>query len=121
MEQVHWSLSDWQEHLHRVYGERNACLPHDEVLRLFAEIAEVGILCIGAPEGEEEMLQAEVADALAWLLAIASRFEIPLERALHQTYGAGCPLCRAFICVCPLETVRAHTVQMPNTDLVRSV
>ena len=43
----------------------------------------------------------EFADVLAWLTTIANVANVDLTAAIAKKYGAGCPGCRKYACVCP--------------------
>jgi len=42
----------------------------------------------------------EFADVLAWLATIANVAGVDLTEAVMRKYGAGCPGCGQFLCVC---------------------
>jgi NTP pyrophosphatase (non-canonical NTP hydrolase) len=45
----------------------------------------------------------EFADVLAWLSTIANVAGVDLAAAVRDKYGAGCPGCSQFVCICPDE------------------
>ncbi|HEY1066244.1 MAG TPA: nucleotide pyrophosphohydrolase, partial [Pirellulales bacterium] len=50
----------------------------------------------GTPEEQE----LEAADVLAWFTTICNIAGIDLTQAIAKKYGAGCPGCGQFECVC---------------------
>jgi NTP pyrophosphatase (non-canonical NTP hydrolase) len=48
-------------------------------------------------------LTEEFADVLAWLTTIANIVDVDLSTAIAEKYGAGCPGCQQFVCICPDE------------------
>jgi len=62
---------------------------------------EVGELAAALRDGSPKAdVAAEFADVIAWLATIANVAEIDLDAALRAKYGAGCPGCQQFVCVC---------------------
>lgn len=106
-EQLQWSLRQWCEHLGALYGARNKRRGIENILnRLFKEIAELLSLQMTIPNmagslnGIEEEFALELADALAWTIAVANLLGIDLESAVLQRFGKGCWKCRQVPCVC---------------------
>lgn len=64
-------------------------------------IEEVGELSAALRSGTLEEQSAEFADVLAWLVTIANVAGVDLTAAVARKYGAGCPGCGQFACVCP--------------------
>lgn len=54
-------------------------------------------------EARRDNLKQEFADVLAWLATIANVVDVDLGAAIAKKYGAGCPGCQGFVCVCPDE------------------
>lgn len=110
-----WSLRDWQQHLHLLYGERNRERGMDVVLRrLFSEHSEAlsGLLLIMLPMPSDRPvnwvmltneIRNELCDVLAWTLAAASVLGIDLMDAVENRYGNGCPTCKASPCQCNIH------------------
>jgi NTP pyrophosphatase (non-canonical NTP hydrolase) len=61
---------------------------------------EVGELAAALREGSREEQAAEFADVLAWLTTIANVVDVDLTTAVRKKYGAGCPGCGQFVCIC---------------------
>jgi NTP pyrophosphatase (non-canonical NTP hydrolase) len=61
---------------------------------------EVGELAAALRSGSPEDKMEEFADVLAWLTTIANVAEVDLSAAVARKYGAGCPGCQRFVCVC---------------------
>jgi len=97
----------WQQHLNAIYGERNHRKGAAELInRLFSEVAE--LLIVAMRFGNEVSIDAieleyalELADALAWTIAVANFYAIDLEGAVLARYGEGCHRCKKPECSCP--------------------
>ena len=64
----------------------------------FAE--EVGELTRALRRDNQQNLEEEFADVLAWLSTLASMHGVDLEAAARRKYGQGCPYCRTTPCGC---------------------
>jgi NTP pyrophosphatase (non-canonical NTP hydrolase) len=53
-------------------------------------------------EKDEDALEDEFADALAWLASLANVVNIDLEKAALTKYSDTCPRCQENPCTCPL-------------------
>ncbi len=95
------SLADFQGLIRRMYFEKDEARGVDGTFMWLME--EVGELAAALREGSKKDQQEEFADVLAWLTTIANVAQIDLTEAITAKYGAGCPGCRQFICVCPDE------------------
>lgn len=62
---------------------------------------EIGELAAALRNGTREQQATEFADVLAWLTTIANVAGVDLTEAVVRKYGAGCPGCGQFVCVCP--------------------
>src|SRR3989338_5667164 len=109
--QLNWSLTEWCEHFNNVYGERNRERGIENVLnRLFKEIAELLSLSMKLPAGFgkataqeiEEEFAKELADTLAWTIAVANNLGIDLEAEVLKRYENGCWNCKQNPCSCTL-------------------
>ncbi len=95
------SVADLQRHIHRMYFEKDVARGVDGTFMWLME--EVGELAAALREGSKKEQEEEFADVLAWLTTIANVANIDLTEAIASKYGAGCPGCQQFICVCPDE------------------
>jgi NTP pyrophosphatase (non-canonical NTP hydrolase) len=93
--------------LRELYGTRNTAKGLDYMVgRLFKEVSELmGLLMVQWEPGTtianiEETFALELADALAWTIAIANFFVIDLEAAFLERYGNGCSKCHHTPCEC---------------------
>jgi NTP pyrophosphatase (non-canonical NTP hydrolase) len=93
------SLADFQRLIREMYYEKDIARGVDGTFMWLME--EVGELASGLRKGDRENLMEEFADVLAWLATIANVAEIDLSEAVRRKYGAGCPGCGQFVCVCP--------------------
>jgi NTP pyrophosphatase (non-canonical NTP hydrolase) len=93
------TVSDFQKLIRAMYFEKDAARGIDGTFMWLME--EVGELA-GALRGDHrEHQMEEFADVLAWLTTIANVADIDLTAAIAKKYGAGCPGCRKYACVCP--------------------
>ncbi len=53
-------------------------------------------------EKDEDALEDEFADVLAWLASLANVVNIDLEKAALTKYNDKCPKCQEIPCTCPL-------------------
>ena len=53
-------------------------------------------------EKDEDALEDEFADVLAWLASLANVVNIDLEKAAVRKYNNKCPKCQEIPCTCPL-------------------
>lgn len=105
--QLFWRLSDWQKGLGALYGENNRRKGMDYVLlRLFKEVSELLSFEMQIPETQlsvkeiEEELALELADTLAWTIAMANMLEIDIQASFVERYGNGCGKCNVTPCGC---------------------
>lgn len=122
-----WSLRDHQDNLRELYAQRNEEEEKgvDYIFnRLFQEVVELmqnlAGDCVGEDANEiEEAYALELADILAWTIALANYFKIDLERSLSIWYGKGCAECRRMPCKCRRFMVshkRIHNVFVRSLD-----
>ncbi|MHC4877241.1 MAG: MazG nucleotide pyrophosphohydrolase domain-containing protein [Planctomycetota bacterium] len=100
-------LTDLQELIRRMYGEKDAARGVPGTFMWLME--EVGELAAAlreedaSPGPASEELAAEFADVLAWLATIANVANVDLEAAVRAKYGSGCPGCRHMVCECAIS------------------
>jgi NTP pyrophosphatase (non-canonical NTP hydrolase) len=109
---VAMQLSEFQQIIHRTFGEKDATRGLAGTFMWFTE--EVGELAraLKRREPDLENLEEEVGDVLAWLTTLASLAGVDLERAARR-YAAGCPRCGAAPCACG-ERTRFAVVDAPG-------
>ena len=93
------SLSDFQLLIRRMYHEKDVARGVEGTFMWLME--EVGELATALRNGSHEERLGEFADVLAWLTTIANVVGVDLTQAVAQKYGAGCPGCGRFVCICP--------------------
>ncbi|MCX6832758.1 MAG: hypothetical protein NT028_11635 [candidate division Zixibacteria bacterium] len=93
--------------LERVYGARNREKGLEYILnRLFKEASELISLSMKRWDAHtriediEKEFGLELADALAWTIAVANFVAVDLEAAFLERYGNGCGKCRGNPCTC---------------------
>lgn len=93
-------LSDFQQHMARLYGERDAQRGLARSFAWFTE--ECGELSRALFRGEPGDREREFADVLAWLASLAQQSGVDLDAASRR-YADGCPRCGARPCACDHE------------------
>lgn len=93
------SIRDFQELIRKMYFKKDEARGAEATFLWLME--EIGELASALREGTKEELALEFADVLAWLTTIANVKGIDLTEAVRKKYGAGCPGCGQYICVCP--------------------
>jgi NTP pyrophosphatase (non-canonical NTP hydrolase) len=92
------SFEDFQSLIRQMYLEKDIARGIDGTFMWLME--EVGELAAALREGTPEEQAAEFADVLAWLTTIANVAGVDLAEAVRRKYGAGCPGCGQFVCIC---------------------
>jgi NTP pyrophosphatase (non-canonical NTP hydrolase) len=95
------SLADFQRLIRQMYYEKDVARGVDGTFMWLME--EVGELAAALRSGSRDEQELEFADVLAWLATIANVAGVDLTAAIGRKYGAGCPGCGQFVCVCPDE------------------
>jgi NTP pyrophosphatase (non-canonical NTP hydrolase) len=107
--QMAWSISDWIQHLGRLYGEKNKEAGIQfAMLRLMEEVFEAQDAFYYETMSDADMLldariqglNREFADIFAWIFAIAHLLDLPLEEAVMKRYSGVCQWCKKRPCQC---------------------
>lgn len=93
-----FTLADFQQLIRKMYFEKDVARGIDGTFMWLME--EVGELASALRNGSHEQRLGEFADVLAWLATIANVAGVDLTAAVALKYGAGCPGCGKFVCVC---------------------
>jgi NTP pyrophosphatase (non-canonical NTP hydrolase) len=106
-QQLRWSLSKWTHHFNALYGDRNRQRGIDNLMgRLYREAGELASVQMRLTEtgpsleAIEEAVALELADVLAWTIAVANYLNRDLEQAVLSRFRAGCPTCKKMPCTC---------------------
>jgi NTP pyrophosphatase (non-canonical NTP hydrolase) len=91
-------IEEFQRLIEAIYYEKDAARGLAGTHMWFCE--EVGELTRALRRGQEDELEGEFADVLAWLSTMASIAGIDLAEAARKKYGHGCPRCSATPCAC---------------------
>jgi NTP pyrophosphatase (non-canonical NTP hydrolase) len=91
-------LREFQQKIEAIYFEKDRRRGIHATYMWFAE--EVGELTRAIRRGEQDNLEEEFADVLAWLASMASIVGVDLDRAATKKYARGCPYCHATPCAC---------------------
>lgn len=92
------SLNDLQALIRTMYGAKDAARGVEGTFMWFMQ--EVGELATALRHQTHEERMLEFADVLAWLTTLANVVDVDLTEAVRRKYGAGCPGCGQFQCVC---------------------
>jgi NTP pyrophosphatase (non-canonical NTP hydrolase) len=92
------SLDAFQQLIRTMYFDKDHARGVDGTFMWLIE--EVGELAGALRDGSHEDKMEEFADVLAWLTTIANVAGVDLTEAITRKYGAGCPGCGKFACVC---------------------
>lgn len=90
-------ISELQTTLRRTYHQRDAKRGPDATFRWLTE--EVGELARALRHGDQNELELEFSDVLAWLASLANLSGVDLEEAMAR-YADGCPKCGRSPCTC---------------------
>lgn len=90
-------ISELQATLRRTYYQRDAKRGPDATFRWLTE--EVGELAKALRRGDQDELELEFSDVLAWLASLANLSGVDLEEAMAR-YADGCPKCGRSPCTC---------------------
>lgn len=63
-------------------------------------VEELGELARALRQGEQDHLEEEFADVLAWLASLANLMDVSLFDVGFKRYGKGCPKCHSIPCTC---------------------
>tara|TARA_B110000263_G_C14810450_1_gene286173 strand:- start:81 stop:386 length:306 start_codon:yes stop_codon:yes gene_type:complete len=91
-------LGEFQEKIESIYGKKDGARGLEGTYLWFAE--EIGELTRAIRRDDQENLEEEFADVLAWLVTLASLKGVDMEAAVDKKYGKGCPYCSATPCSC---------------------
>lgn len=92
------TLAEFQGLIRNMYFEKDKARGIEGTFLWLME--EVGELATALRSGTLEERSLEFADVLAWLVTIANVAEVDLTAAVARKYGAGCPGCGRYVCVC---------------------
>lgn len=92
------TLADFQRLIREMYYEKDVERGVEGTFMWLA--AEFGELAEALRNGTHEDRLGEFADVLAWMVTIANVVGVDLTEAVARKYGAGCPGCGRFACVC---------------------
>ncbi len=96
------SLRDFQQLIRTMYFEKDVERGVSGTFMWLME--EMGELATALRTGkDQENLEEEFADVVAWLTTIANVAGVDLSAALQKKYGNGCPVCGLLSCECPVE------------------
>jgi len=91
-------ITAFQQLIEDIYFERDSARGLAGTHMWFCE--EVGELTRALRRGQQDELEGEFADVLAWLSTLASIAGIDLEAAALKKYEKGCPRCESTPCAC---------------------
>lgn len=92
------TLPELQEFIRQMYGWKDEQRGAEGTFLWLCE--EVGELAAALRESDQDALELEFADVLAWLATLANVKGVDLSHAIERKYGKGCPGCGKLICAC---------------------
>ena len=92
------TVQEFQQLIERTYYAKDKGRGWQETFIWFVE--EVGELGRALRAEGQTQIEGEFADVFAWLVTLASIYEVDLEAAARAKYGAGCPKCGNIPCTC---------------------
>lgn len=105
-EQMSWPLRNWCDHLDKLYGRKNRKRGIEYIVnRLFKEVAELqqleAMVLTDYDNAKKinEAFAGEIADTLAWTIALSSVLKINLEKPVIYLYD-NCWDCQRVPCQC---------------------
>ena len=112
------SLEDFQEFIRLVYS-----LPDDRFYSLWDLLTHVHRFAMRALKGirkdDQQKLQLNLLVAFSWLMAVANRLHIDIEKEVWQRFSARCPYCGKAPCSC--KKIKSHPVAMLSKVKVKPV
>lgn len=119
IKQYQWSLREWCAHFNALYGAKNKEKGIENILnRLFKEVTELLSLQMnvsrmsGTLDEIEKEFALELADTLAWTIAVANFSGANLEKAVLDRFGSNCWKCQEIPCVCTHFSVTAASMNV---------
>ncbi len=91
-------INEFQQLIEKIYFDRDSSRGLEGTHMWFCE--EVGELTRALRRGQQEELEGEFADVIAWLSTLASMSGIDLQEAAMKKYARGCPRCESTPCAC---------------------
>ena len=100
------TVHEFQQLIEQIYYEKDSGRGWQETFIWFVE--EVGELGRALRSEGRAEIEAEFADVFAWLVTLASIFQVDMEQVALAKYGAGCPKCAHIPCVCGERAKRSE-------------
>lgn len=91
-------ISDFQKMMKEIYYRRDKERGVEKTFMWLVE--EVGELGRAILKGENDQIEEEVADVLAWLASLCNLLGVDLEKAALKKYTGYCPYCKSKPCTC---------------------
>jgi NTP pyrophosphatase (non-canonical NTP hydrolase) len=91
-------IHEFQDMMRRIYFHRDRQRGKAGTYNWLKE--EIEELNEALNENDQEALENEFADVIAWLASLANVVHVDLEKAAMSKYGNKCPRCRKPICEC---------------------
>lgn len=92
------TIRQFQQLIEQQFGHKDHARGAEGTFLWFAE--EVGELASALRDPENEDLEGEFADVLAWLATLANVAKIDLSKVVQKKYATGCPRCHLMQCCC---------------------
>lgn len=99
MEDMH--IHEFQRMMWKIYFHRDTKRGIEGTINwLFEELME---LKKAVENGDQEAVENEFADVMAWLSSLANLKDIDLEKSVIKKYNAKCPKCGKTPCQCNFQ------------------
>lgn len=112
------TLTEMRDRLNRTYGEGNRGNGVWWILdRLSDEVTELIVLEACMRQGTIDTTRArqefanELADVMAWIMAIVNFYGLDLDTAMEERYGGVCWKCHTAPCACPPYVIHPELYQ----------
>ena len=92
------TIREFQQQIEGIYFDKDSGRGWQESFIWFVE--EVGELGRALRSQPREQVEEEFADVFAWLVTLASIFNVDMESVAQGKYGNGCPKCLKTPCLC---------------------
>lgn len=86
-----WSIERWEQMFDEIYGRKNRGKSPKEIW--FRMIEEVSELVKPVENQKYGVIENELPDLFAWLMAFTRSYDMDLQSSLWQKFEDGCPTC----------------------------
>ncbi|MFQ6137277.1 MAG: MazG nucleotide pyrophosphohydrolase domain-containing protein [Candidatus Hydrothermarchaeales archaeon] len=91
-------VREFQDLMRKLYYERDLSRGREKTLLWLLE--EVGELSEGIRKGDDNAIEEEIADVIAWTVSLANLYGIDVEGVISEKYPDRCRYCNQMPCAC---------------------